>query len=363
MLLQSKILSAIVVTLVVCHASAEPAANQPGDWVMVCEDAGAGGYEAFPDICRLKDGRLMVAFYAGDRHITESDAKLPKGGRLCAVYSSDNGKTWSKAETIYDGPYDDRDSGLTQMPDGSLICTFFCWPHKGTFTITSNDGGKTWSDPTRVAILYNVSSPARVLSTGRIIVPLYAENPANGVAQGAAALSDDGGKSWTHISHMDNANKYLDAETDIIELRDGILYAIHRGGEGVPMHFTTSMDKGTNWGRTKPLDFIGHCPYLLRASEQIIVMGYRGLEGDQWRTLMRYSVDECRTWSEPILIDKVRGAYPSMAVLADGSILVVYYEEGAGSNIRARRFKIERLGVTWLPIGDSQAAALDVKPR
>jgi len=28
-------------------------------------DAGAGGYEAFPDVCRLSDGRLMAVFYAG----------------------------------------------------------------------------------------------------------------------------------------------------------------------------------------------------------------------------------------------------------------------------------------------------------
>jgi len=156
---------------------------------------------------------------------------------------------------------------------------------------------------------------------------------------------------------MDNAKKYLDAETDIIELRDGILYAIQRGGEGVPMHFTTSMDKGTNWGRTKPLDFIGHCPYFLRASEQIIVMGYRGLEGKEWRRLMRYSVDECRTWSEPILIENVGGAYPSMALLEDGSILVVYFEEGSGSNIRARRFSIGRLGVTWLSLQNNSDAS------
>lgn len=31
----------------------------------ICTDAGAGGYEAFPDICRLKDGPLMCVCYAG----------------------------------------------------------------------------------------------------------------------------------------------------------------------------------------------------------------------------------------------------------------------------------------------------------
>ncbi|HOI44868.1 MAG TPA: hypothetical protein PLX50_04585, partial [Candidatus Aminicenantes bacterium] len=32
-------------------------ALEANDFVYVCRDAGAGGYEAFPDVCRLRDGR------------------------------------------------------------------------------------------------------------------------------------------------------------------------------------------------------------------------------------------------------------------------------------------------------------------
>jgi len=45
-------------------ASGEQEGN---DFVYICRDAGAGGYEAFPDVCRLKDGGLMAVFYAGCR--------------------------------------------------------------------------------------------------------------------------------------------------------------------------------------------------------------------------------------------------------------------------------------------------------
>ena len=34
----------------------------------LCTDAGTGGYEAFPDVCRTKSGELLCVFYAG--HIT-----------------------------------------------------------------------------------------------------------------------------------------------------------------------------------------------------------------------------------------------------------------------------------------------------
>jgi hypothetical protein len=50
------------------------------------------------------------------------------------------------------------------------------------------------------------------------------------------------------------------------------------------------------------------------------------------------------------MIDDVIGAYPSMVTRKDGTILVVYYEEGDGSSLRARRFRVSASGVEWLPI-------------
>jgi sialidase-1 len=65
-------------------------------------------------------------------------------------------------------------------------------------------------------------------------------------------------------------------------------------------------------------------------------------------TSLHYSLDECRTWSENVLIDNVIGAYPSLVNLKDGTVLVVYYEEGDGSSIRAKRCRVTRAGVEWL---------------
>ena len=50
-----------------------------------------------------------------------------------------------------------------------------------------------------------------------------------------------------------------------------------------------------------------------------------------------------------MLVDTVGGAYPSMVNLKDGSVLIVYYEEGAGSSIRAKRFRATKTGIQWLP--------------
>ena len=42
-------------------------------------------YEAFPDVCRLSDGRLMAVFYAGYGHVALPNEDLPKGGRIKSI--------------------------------------------------------------------------------------------------------------------------------------------------------------------------------------------------------------------------------------------------------------------------------------
>lgn len=124
----------------------------------MCQDAGAGGYESFPDVCRLRDGRLLCVFYAGYYHVS-----LPKPGFA-----------------------------------------------KG----------------------------------GRWVLGVYWEDEAAKQGLGAVLLTDSHGKSWTTPVKIDNAGLRLDAETDIIELRDGRLWAAQRGASGVQLHGSFSSDQG-----------------------------------------------------------------------------------------------------------------------
>jgi len=45
----------------------------------------------------------------------------------------------------------------------------------------------------------------------------------------------------------------------------------------------------------------------------------------------------------------VGGAYPATVELKDWSLLVVYYEEGSGSAVRVRRFRLGEDGLESLP--------------
>lgn len=323
-------------------------AEAPPALVSVCKDAGHGAYEAFPDVCRVADGRLMCVLYAGYGHVSLPNETWPKGGAIAAVYSEDEGKTWSPAATIFDGPDDDRDPSIAQLKDGRLICTFFSlrktgentWEGLGSFAIISSDAGRTWSAPRQIARDYYCSSPVREMADGTLLLGLYEENEND--ANGAVARSDDGGATWSTPADIPNGGLRLDAETDLIALKDGRLYAAQRT-QKESMRYSTSSDRGRTWTVSAPMGFSGHAPYLHRAPNGWVVCAHRIPQ-----TSLHFSKDECATWSDNVLVDDVIGAYPSMVTRRDGSILIVYYEEGEGSNIRARAFRLEDSGLLWV---------------
>lgn len=330
-------------------AGSSPTDTKP---VMVCEDAGAGGYEAFPDVCRLSDGRLMAVFYAGYGHVALPSPRLPRGGRICYCLSSDEGRTWTPARILYDGPNDDRDPSIVQLKDGRLMCSFFSlagddegkqpYVGLGSWILVSSDLGQTWSEPRRLSTKYYCSSPIRELSGGRLMLGLYTEE--NASARGAVIYSDDGGKSWSAEIDIPNSGMRLDAETDVIELNDGKLFAAQRADRGKPMAFSLSSDRGLTWSPSQAFGFPGHCPYLLRTRDGILLLAHRVPQ-----TSLHYSLDDGKTWSENVVVDTVGGAYPSMVNLKDGSVLIVYYEEGEGSSIRSKRFRASRQGIEFQP--------------
>ena len=182
----------------------------------------------------------------------------------------------------------------------------------------------------------------RELPGGRLILGLYRQDERG--SSGAVIFSDDGGATWKPVVEIPNGGYKLDAETDLISLQDGTLLAAERE-PATTMCRSVSKDGGETWSVSTPLGFPGHCPYLLRAPGDILLLAHRLPQ-----TSLHYSLDEGKTWSANVMIDDVLGAYPSLVNLKDGTVLVVYYEEGEGSSIRARRFRATRDGIAWLKL-------------
>jgi len=311
----------------------------------------AGSYQAFPDACRLANGDILCVFYAGHGHVSLPRADWPRGGRICMVRSEDEGRTWSEPRVLYDGPDDDRDPHVAQLRDGTVVCSFFPYRQGAggkiefeTAVVVSRDGGWSWEPSHQVlAPGWAVSAPVRTLSEGTCLLGVYREE--GGTAHGGVLRSTDGGKTWsTPIPIGKDSGVRLDAETDVIELRDGTVLAALRGDK-VPLHFARSRDGGRTWGGVVDSGFPGHCPHFMRLRSGEIVLTHR-----LPATAMHVSRDDGTTWGAAMGIDSVGGAYPATVELNDGTVLVVYYEEGAGSAIRARRFRLVREGVEWLPL-------------
>jgi sialidase-1 len=326
-------------------------------------------YQAFPDACRLKNGDIVCVFYAGYNHVSFASDDCPLGGRICMTRSSDEGKTWSTPQTLFDDADDNRDPHIAQLDDGSLICTFFSWHNKspqrlksstdftwpyfhanakatGAQLVRSRDNGQTWeTTPTAISPNWFCSAPVRTLKDGTCILGLYGPDPGTHHDRPGVVRSSD------HFQTLESpvviptpAGVNLSAETDVIQLNDGSLYAALRGDK-LPMHFSRSSDYGKTWTVAQPIGFDGHCPHLNRLSTGEIILSHRIPN-----TAIHISRDECKTWQGPYPIDFCIGAYPSTVELKDHTVLIVYYSEGPGSAIRANRFKVKPDGIEFLSL-------------
>lgn len=310
----------------------------------------AGNYQAFPDLCRLADGDLLCVFYAGYGHVSLPLPEHPRGGRICSVRSPDEGRTWSAPAVLYDGPLDDRDPHVAALRDGTVVCSFFTYQPQtngpvvcNTALITSRDHGRTWdAEPQVVAPGWPSSAPVRELPDGTRLLGIYREE--GETAYGGLIRSTDGGVSWSApIAIGRDSGVRLDAETDFVRLKDGRLYAALRGDQ-TNMHFAISGDNGLSWSSVRDIGFPGHCPHFTRLRGGEILLTHR-----LPLTTLHVSRDDGRTWQGPYSIDTTPGAYASTVELRDGTVLVVYYEEGASSAIRARRFRLVDSGPEFLP--------------
>jgi BNR repeat-like domain len=358
--MRQKITALGVTALVVVLALVSPvAASDDPTSLVISRGEAAGPYQAFPDVCRLPGGDLACVFYAGYGHVSLPNDQWPRGGRICLVRSSDEGRTWSEPRVLFDGPQDDRDPHVAAMQDGTLWCSFFQYRSRDgriehdVCLVASRDGGRTWDSEPRVlaADKWAVSAPVRELPDGTRILGVYTADAKT--AYGAVLRSTDKGNTWSGPVAIDPASGVrLDAETDVILLKDGRLFAALRGDGKVNMHYSTSADLGLTWSGVKDIGFRGHCPHLTRLAGGEILLVHRVPA-----TSLHISRDDAKTWQGPIEIDSVGGAYPSTVELKDGTVLVVYYEEGPKSAIRARRFRVTADGVEMLGLARTAGAA------
>jgi hypothetical protein len=308
------------------------------------------GQGYFPVALRLQDGRIAVVLRGGAGH-------LGIKGRLDMVFSSDEGKSWTKPALVVDSPEDDRNPALGQAKDGSLVVAYLRlakYDEKGrynpklekldsTWVTRSENGGKTWADSTSIDVSdIGWGSPfgkILTLADATMLMAMYGgpvRAPGEKVADSDNSYlyrSTDNGKTWKRYATM--GVKGFN-ETGLVRLASGKLLAAMRSVRG-ELWPTDSADDGKSWGEPKKLTPAQvHPADLLVLPDQRVLMatgyrvgpfGVRALVGDKEGRF---------DWQQRNMLvnDATNGdcGYPSSVLLRDGRVLTVYYAVGSKEN-------------------------------
>lgn len=227
-------------------------------------------------VIELTDGRLFMAythFYDGGSDYAAGDIR----GKI----SEDGGRTWSEPFMIelntaqcnvgrlalvrlkkrFDTDYDAQEQPARL---GHIYVEFNEFYHNRLIFKTSNDEGMTWSTPVQIndtgtlGHICQRGDTALVLSTGRILVPVYAMF--GRMCASFFYYSDDGGHVWqrsggeisVHLKKNERNFAYSDfEEPTAVELRDGRLLCFGRTHMG-QQYQSTSEDGGVRWSPAEP---------------------------------------------------------------------------------------------------------------
>jgi len=337
----------------------------------ICRDRGR--YVGWPTVCRLRNGDILAVF-SGDR-----EEHVCPWGKVQMARSRDGGETWEGPTTIANGPVDDRDAGIVQMPDGDIVVTYFTsvayrtesflkkdWPRDdphywwkrhdekisdetrsaalGYFRTVSKDDGKTWSKPTRMEGVGNAPHGPVLLRDGSLfqlgITGIKRKTPDGEKSCTAVGAwkSADKGATWQclcpDIPWSDDEglkNMELD-EPHVVELADGTLVGMIRfNGADQYLRQTVSADGGKTWTRIVKTPLVGLPPHLIRLADGKLVCVYaRRISAPCYGEYACISDDDGKTWdvANEILLRPYHNydiGYPSSCLLPNGDILTVFY--------------------------------------
>lgn len=323
---------------------------------VVCREPGR--YLGWPTLCRRANGEMLVVF-SGDR-----DAHVCPWGKVQLVRSTDDGRTWSAPETVCNAQIDDRDAGLTELADGTLLLNWFTstefadwseriqtaswgteeekirgkkylelWrtmsPEKvklmlGCWTRRSTDGGRTWETPVRQAGTrpHNVLGlrDGRVLAIGMVYDRPGLRSPLGEVpiVEGPACeVSEDGGKNWRELARVPvpaDVDQHHLHEPHALELSDGRIIALYRYQKQPKSGYshageswqTESSDGGRTWSTLHRTGIHGYPPHLIQLRDGRVLCAYaKRLPGVRGIYAV-LSADGARTWDvahETLLVD------------------------------------------------------------
>lgn len=332
-------------------------------------------YHGWPTVINIGGDELM-AVCSGNR-----EAHICPFGRVFLYRSSDGGYSWTGPEPLSSGPLDDRDSGICRAADGSILVNYFtnilalCGNNKENWRKTaesisletivrehnfwmkrSTDNGKTWSGKYPIPV-NNPHGPTLAKDGSLIIAGRRVSSSPAYLCEGsrlgnslAFARSADNGLTWNVVSKIpapeghDSMNCF---ELYALEAANGRIIVHIRDQNEMPVvetWQTESEDGGKTWSPPHRVTD-GYPSHLLNLPDGKILMTY-GYRKAPYGIRFRISDDFAKTWSdESILTDdalNVDLGYPSTAVMSDGSLFTLWYENvGENAVLKYCRWDLE----------------------
>ena len=361
-------------------------------------DCGSRYYRipAITTVRKTKDDGSVV-----DRLVVLTDDRLQHNGDLpnqvyiVAQYSDDQGRSWTQPVRVagtaeLGGAYGHGDASIvTDRRNGHIIGIMTC---AGTYghgfwastaaepqlwkTITSTDGGETWSRPVdHTKSLYGVGSPnptwkggfsgsgAALQKRDGTLVSSFVNREDDNSQNFYFFMSDDGGASW-HVTGTSGTTKADEPKT--LERNNGDLSIFVRAN-GYNYHNVTS-DNGQTWHYPAETRFTSGINGTACDGEYMVWCST--LDGNPWNIAFEtlpnassrrnvsicLSTDEGETFGEPRTICPWASGYSTAVVLPDGT-LGVYYEEDGYYNANNYVLRFVRMSLDWASGGQYKFTA------
>ncbi|MEY4433403.1 MAG: hypothetical protein RLZZ44_1537 [Bacteroidota bacterium] len=309
-------------------------------------------------IVEASNGDLIAAWFGGTQ---ERNPDVT----IWVSRKAKNSTSWSEAEQVADGVINDKlryptwNPVLYQIPGGDLMLFYKIGPKPSEWWgmyITSTDNGKTWSKPNSMPKDYlgPIKNKPVLLSNGTLLCPSSIEGDGWRLRMESTT---DFGKTWQMSDTLPRGKNKINAiQPSILFHEGGKIQAIARTRNRA-LATTWSKDNGQTWSDLKllalPNNNSGTDAVTLKNGLHVLVYNHVLPPGDLAkgpRTPLNVSVsNDGIHWNAALILEDSKisqYSYPSIIQSTDGMIHIVY----TWRRERIKYVKIDPSKLVTLPI-------------
>ncbi len=283
-------------------------------------------------ITQLPDGTMLSAWYAG---------AAEKAKDVAILGSKFNEKTekWSEPLVLHDAESLSDGNPVLYTDPWKRVWLFYVtimgdsWNESSIFAKTSDDSGKSWSEPVTIRKPWGWMTKTAPVHLGgdTILLPLYDERNYNSMFM----TSQDRGKTWKKAGKIITPAFQGNIQPTVVQLSDGSLLAFMRASKKDPHIWEArSKDNAITWTNAVETQFKNPdaAVFLLKLQNGHLVLVFNDSQASRAPLSVALSTDEGKSWCAQKNLEDTPGefSYPYAAQSSDGMIHVTYTYKRTG---------------------------------